>query len=151
MIKSIGFTGSKQGMSRTQKVVLTNTLDKLVPKGTGAEFHHGDCTGADSQAHDIAQSLGLQPVIHPPTERKYRAFRTGMITYPPLPYLDRNQAIVDRSELLIATPRQRSEILRSGTWATVRRARKAGRKIIIIFPDGRVTREYPSDSRHPSK
>jgi hypothetical protein len=44
--------------------------------------------------------------------------------------------IVVESELLIATPKEVKEQLRSGTWATVRRARKVGIPIILITPDG---------------
>jgi predicted Rossmann fold nucleotide-binding protein DprA/Smf involved in DNA uptake len=37
---------------------------------------------------------------------------------------------------MIATPHSYVEIGRSGTWATVRYARKAGKPIYLILPDG---------------
>jgi len=61
------------------------------------------------------------------------------------PYLARNQDIVDETEVLIAVPAQKKEIVRSGTWATIRRARKAGRLIYFIFPDGRVVKEVADE------
>jgi predicted Rossmann fold nucleotide-binding protein DprA/Smf involved in DNA uptake len=52
-------------------------------------------------------------------------------------YLKRNRAIVDGSEILVATPKEEDgEALRSGTWATVRYARKMGRVIYIVRPSG---------------
>jgi hypothetical protein len=46
---SIGFTGTRQGMTAEQKSALRNLLD-----GGAGDFHHGDCIGADSEAHGIA-------------------------------------------------------------------------------------------------
>ena len=34
-----------------------------------------------------------------------------------------------------------NEILRSGTWATIRYARKKSKKVMLIFPDGTMTKE----------
>jgi hypothetical protein len=44
-------------------------------------------------------------------------------------YMARNDATVDRIDVLLAFPRTLKEVMRSGTWATVRRARKAGVKV----------------------
>jgi predicted Rossmann fold nucleotide-binding protein DprA/Smf involved in DNA uptake len=61
------------------------------------------------------------------------------------PYLKRNKDIVRGTELLLATLAEASEQHRSGTWSTVRFARKQGRAIWLIQPDG-VIRE-PAKSR----
>lgn len=50
----------------------------------------------------------------------------GANFYPGGPYLQRNDALVEHADLLIAFPRTADEVLRSGTWSTVRRARKRG-------------------------
>jgi outer membrane protein insertion porin family len=57
--------------------------------------------------------------------------------------LDRNRAIVDSCDVLIACPKGPEE-QRSGTWATVRYARKQKKRIVIIWPDGEVTEEKGS-------
>jgi hypothetical protein len=127
----IGFTGTQQGMSDRQKRQLAALLTSL--KGT--EFHHGDCIGADEEADGIAAQLGLRIVIHPPDNMSKRAFRTrwpNRVEREPLPYLERNHHIVDETEVLIAGPKSEQEELRSGTWATVRYARKLGRTIRIL-------------------
>jgi hypothetical protein len=50
--------------------------------------------------------------------------------------LERNTEIVKACDVLIATPKEQDEVLRSGTWATIRRARKYDKKLAVIFPDG---------------
>lgn len=99
------------------------------------EFHHGDCIGSDAQAHEIAQAFGCKIVIHPPINPSKRAFCKGEITIlEPRQYLDRNHDIVDACETLIATPKTSEEELRSGTWATIRYARKTGKNVIVLHP-----------------
>ncbi len=70
-----------------------------------------------------------------------RNFSKGDETRKPKPYLKRNHDIVDESDILIGFPSSEEERLRSGTWATVRYARKTGKRIYIIFPDGKVKQE----------
>lgn len=46
-------------------------------------------------------------------------------------YMKRNDRIVHHADRLIAFPRTRKEEQRSGTWATIRRARKAGKQVTL--------------------
>jgi hypothetical protein len=48
--------------------------------------------------------------------------------------IERNTEIVDDSDHLFAAPKEQFEQLRSGTWATVRRARKKGIPYEILLP-----------------
>ncbi len=57
------------------------------------------------------------------------------------PYLARNRDIVNAADVLIAGPGGMEEIMRSGTWATVRYARKKQKPVIIVYPNGEVVRE----------
>lgn len=141
----IGFTGTQEGMSIAQ----LSTFYDWFPK-SASQFHHGDCVGADENADGIVRMIAPDTtiVIHPPSDSKKRAFcpkntpRTGTIdiVHPVKPYLDRNKDIVDDTRYLIATPKGPEE-LRSGTWSTIRYARKLGRPIMIIYPDGTVVHE----------
>jgi hypothetical protein len=126
---TVGFTGTQIGMSSKQKEHLRSQLIAL-----GAEwFRHGDCIGADSEAHTIAMSVGCRIAIHPPIDSKKRAFREGDYLAEPKDYLVRNHDIVDESQVLIAAPKnERREERISGTWATIRYARKIGRRVIIL-------------------
>lgn len=86
----------------------------------------------------MAVGMGYEPVIHPPRDEKKRAFKKAARSGPPFEYLDRNRNIVRQTELLLATPGEKEEVLvGSGTWATIRFARKkANYKVVVIFPDG---------------
>lgn len=101
-------------------------------------LHHGDCIGADAQAHELALDVGLLIAIHPPTVLRHRAFCKGASQlYPEKPYMDRNRDIVDMTSELIAAPATMIEEPRgSGTWATIRYARSMKVPVIIVFPDG---------------
>jgi len=135
MIK-IGFTGTQQGMTPWQKLHVEMILKKAKEDFQEIEFHHGDCVGADSDAHDEARKVGADIVIHPPENDSKRAFRGSKNIRQPKPYLSRNHDIVDETEFLIATPKEKKEVLRSGTWATVRYAKKLDKRGIIIYNGG---------------
>lgn len=100
------------------------------------EFHHGDCIGADASAHEIAKELEIDIYIYPPINNRKRAFCcTGSFKiHPPKDYIERNHNIVDNCDILIACPKSNIEELRSGTWATVRYARKIKRPVIVLKP-----------------
>jgi hypothetical protein len=48
--------------------------------------------------------------------------------------LERNHDIVDQTDFMIAAPFTESEVLRSGTWSTIRYARKQGKEVYIFTP-----------------
>jgi len=120
----LGFTGTRSGMTDRQKVNLSRVLNTH----TIDEFHHGDCVGADAEAHDIAESMDLYIVVHPPIDPKLRAWKAGNEMRDEKPYIERNHNIVDETINLFAAPSTNHEVTRSGTWATVRymRSKKVG-------------------------
>lgn len=124
---AVGFTGSRLGMSAAQQRQLRQLL---IATGAGV-LHHGDCCGADAQAHHIARELGLLVVIHPPSASGLRAWCEGDEERPALAFMARNHMIVRESTLLIAAP-SGPEMLRSGTWATVRYARKLSKPLEVL-------------------
>lgn len=130
-----GFTGTQQGMTDAQKARLREFLI-----GGSGEFHHGDCIGADSEAHDIADECGYAIILHPPTNYSKRAWRDVPMHMmkPEKPYLDRNKDIVLATVSLIATPAEAEEQPRGGTWSTVRFARKQGKVVVLILPNGTI-------------
>src|SRR3954469_13163014 len=135
--RHVGFTGSRQGMTPAQ---LSN-LHSLLQGAGFLWLHHGDCLGADREAHDVAVRLGIQTHRHPPTSTAFRAYCAADVSSAPADYLARNRAIVDATEELIAAPSTFSDTLRSGTWATIRYARKCRRLVMIIHPDGAMSFE----------
>jgi len=130
----VGFTGTQHGMTAAQKAGVRRRLIRL---RTSSLFRHGDCVEADENAHDLALQLGYTVIVHPPTDDSRRAFVKGYAQMlPPRPYLHRNRDIVDASDALIAAPHTSHEVLRSGTWSTVRYARKLGLTVYLVLPDG---------------
>lgn len=161
---SLGFTGTADGMTDQQKEKLAIVLKALIAEGSiGGDpemgcyliFHHGDCIGADAEAHEILGKMAHHKfVVHPPLDPKSQAFVYRGTHWihdfdeyrSPKAYLERNHDIVDESERLIATPKTAQEQLRSGTWATVRYARKMGKMILLILPDGEMVIDGPRPS-----
>lgn len=93
--------------------------------------------------------LGVMTIIgHPPEQGNRRAFLDYDEEREPKSYLKRNHDIVDEGvDGLIAAPNGWVEELRSGTWATVRYARKLKRRIWIIRPDGTLRKENVQTER----
>jgi hypothetical protein len=112
----------------------------MLPDGP---FHHGDCVGADAEADTLAKQTMRPVIIHPPTNNRFRAFCTNAReTREAQPYLQRNGAIVRECDVLIATPRTDAEQRRSGTWSTIRYARKLSKPILLISPSGGWAAEH---------
>lgn len=132
----IGFTGSRLGFTGKQidkfKEVLWNISSEL------DTFHHGDCVGCDQEAHNIAKKYNLTTVIHPPIKDTLRAYCDGHEFRQPQDYLDRNYNIAKMCDVIIAVPKENTEVKRSGTWSTIRYAKKLGKYLYIIYPNGRV-------------
>jgi len=144
----LGFTGTQIGMTPRQADAFRQFIES---KGV-TEFHHGDCIGADAQAHSIARVRHIPVIVHPPSDPKKRAYVEfgalsiiacgsdpfSMYVRPEKPYIERNHDIVDETDELVATPKSVYEELRSGTWATIRYAQKLGKPVTLIMPDGTV-------------
>lgn len=73
--------------------------------------------------------------IHPPNKKGLRSFCSPNgegINHEEKPFIKRNHDIVDACDVLIACPETNKEVQRSGTGATIRYARKQGKKIELI-------------------
>lgn len=133
---SLGFTGTRDGMTDEQKDEVEKLLGQLVE--ADCQFHHGDCIGADYEAAQLAQCLGYKIIGHPPSNPRSRAFFESDREVEPKGYLERNRDIVDIADALIATPKSIvEEIKGSGTWYTVRYARKKI-PVYLVLPTGRL-------------
>jgi hypothetical protein len=117
-------------MSQHQKEQFVLKMLELNP----AEFHHGDCIGADAEAHDIVREFfpNVRIIAHPPIIKSKRAFKKADESKEPKEYLIRNHEIVDAVEYMFGAPKTDMEELRSGTWATIRYSRKMNKPITIL-------------------
>lgn len=98
--------------------------------------HHGDCIGADVDFHKLSRIQGLRIIGHPPIKVNMRAFCEFDEIRKPKKFIDRNHDIVNESDWMIFTPSGFIELLRSGTWATIRYSKIKKRDGFIVWPDG---------------
>jgi hypothetical protein len=150
----VGFTGTREGLTPAQR----DSFEQHFIRLGATHFHHGACVGADAEvavwvatarmpqpASSAVRPLRVWCVIHAhpsntPGMTEPQAVNLADYVYLPMRPLDRNRNIVDETETLIACPKGEEEI-RSGTWYTVRYARRLKRKVVICWPDGQVTEE----------
>ena len=138
----VGFTGTRRGLTAEQHTSLRAYLSEKMSRMS--VFHHGCCVGADAAAAALVAEVLPTVVIeaHPCTIRSMTdaaSIRLSTVIHPTAPPLDRNKTIVDRSDILIACPGGPNEERRSGTWYTVRYARRTGKPITFVWPDGSCT------------
>lgn len=143
----LGFTGTRQGMTAAQQQTFNEWLCCELDI---TEFHHGDCIGADDDAanelHGIMTGEDPGPpikvVVHPPIDQTHQANNPHYDEIrSPNTYFARNRDIVDESDLLVACPVSMTEASHGGTWYTVNYARKRGKPVLIIWPNGTITEE----------
>ena len=138
--KHIGFTGTQVGMNNSQKDTFLSIVKYFIKHNKISNYHHGDCVGADKDSHEIISNLvGINIWIHPPIIETKRAFcKPYHHMHEQKDYIARNHDIVNSSCLMIATPKEKEEQLRSGTWATIRYATKKKIPVIIIHKNGDI-------------
>ena len=139
MSNTVSFTGSRRGLTQPQAITLAATLeDNKID-----HVNHGGCIGADEQFHGLCLGMDNNPsiTIHPASNvnSKYEAVLLGHDEeVEPRPALERNKDMVAACDTLIACPDSPHELLRSGTWATIRYAKRINRDIMLILPDGTI-------------
>jgi hypothetical protein len=143
MNMKIGMTGTRFGLTEQQLKTFDSTFTLLEME----EFHHGDCVGADAEIanriREIVREKGLSLTIisYPCTITKARAYTEADEIRLPTDPLDRNRLIVDSVDMMVAFPGKMKEQQRSGTWFTIRYARKQGVPLAIFWPDGTMTND----------
>lgn len=101
--------------------------------------HHGACVGADEDFHCICLAAGVPVETWPGDIPDLTAPCLGFAaTHPPAPCIERNHSIVDACEVLIVAPAGYKEARQSGTWATFRYGVAQGKKVFLVWPDGRL-------------
>jgi len=135
----LGFTGSRKGMTDDQKAAVFLDMRHRLDYFFCMDWVvvHGDCVGADAEFDSICRTLDFDRYKRPGKgPRKYRANTSARYLSVPRPYLERNRAIVMDSDEMIAAPNTMRNVVRSGTWATIRYAVTAEMPIMVYLPDG---------------
>lgn len=135
----VGITASRRGLTTAQnRAVRQGLADLLDACSSPPTLRHGMCVGGDAQVHRIARELGYRIVGHPPVDTRWKAEVECDEVLPPLPFICRNEVIVERCTTMWCLPGEWYERSRgSGTWATIRHAAlRMVREGVIVFPDG---------------
>lgn len=128
----VGFTGTRHGMSPTQKEHVMAFLDAN-PIRLGL---HGDCIGADAEFHKMCVVHGIMTWAFPgysamtPKDETFRAFCKADFVREPMRHFARNREIVEISDVLLACPFDDSQ--RGGTWYTINYAIKMRKKHAVF-------------------
>jgi hypothetical protein len=137
----LGVSGSRLGGTVEQNHQAFELLSNWQP----TEVHHGCCAGVDETVHHwLRQNMPhVRLVGHLPLVPTLRVELDCDVLRDARGYLDRNRDVVDESSALLALPPgPEREYLRSGTWAAVRYARRRGKPVHVLLPDG--TKEVTS-------
>lgn len=136
-MKTVGFTGTRNGMTQAQKDVVRTLLRNEKP-----DFCiHGDCIGADEDFDTICSLDNIRRGIRPCTFVDMRAHcdkRGAEILSEPTNPMQRNRDIVAQVDVLIGCPPNDTMLPRGGTWATIRYGLKKGIPVYVVKPDGEL-------------
>lgn len=136
------FSGTRNGMTESQLRACENILKALQP----ARVRHGGCHGADREFHVIARDYPRY--IHPGDRgQQLWAVKEGFLVptrdfvfEPTENHIQRDKLMIDLSTHVLATPKGVVEQMRgSGTWVSIRYAKKLKRPLFVVWPDGVVS------------
>ena len=139
----VSFTGTRKGLSPVQRDQFRLLVAGIGLNLRACEWHVGGADGADVQATDIMLQAGATPErmhIHPcpgvTLDKLAAVFGRDVAErfhwHEVFPPLVRNRHMAEVCWLLVAAPETDVEQLRSGTWATVRYARKASKPVVML-------------------
>lgn len=135
-IRRVAVTGTRHGMTKSQRRSFKWLLSRFK---VASELIHGDCTGVDVEAAEIAHLREWKPLARPSNLRTRAHCPHSEVIAKPKDPIVRNKDIVDDGDCVVACPKTMSEELRSGTWAAVRYARSQDALLWIVWPNGSVT------------
>lgn len=136
IVACTGPTDPKHGIGTARALVHTAlaTLDERRLDGEAvSEFRTGAAFGIDSLCFYAALPIfpSTKHHVFVPQGCRYNQDLVGFakqeqhrVTGVPGGYLKRDDALVEGADLLLAFPETMNEVLRSGTWSTIRRAWK---------------------------
>jgi hypothetical protein len=150
-VKSIGFTGTRNELPEPQRAALERLLTPSEYGLSRPIFHHGACKGADSFAATVAWGLNYDVIAHPGKSAHGGdnewlcpiALEHSNEVRETKTHFARNRDIVNETELLIACPQHSDPITaetKGGTAFTISYARKQGKPVWIVRPNGIVER-----------
>ena len=142
-------TATRRGITSAQRAAVPGLLAAYP-----TTLLHGGAPGGDEELHELISGLrgflvsNCQVEVYPANASRHMFWKDkarfapfALTVQPPEHPLVRNQIMATRADHVLACPETAHEVLRSGTWTTVRAARRAGHRVTIIEPDGTVREE----------
>lgn len=154
----VSVTATQSGLTFRQLEWAMTRTNRVMKELLLTEFHHGGCIGGDDQLQHIVGVLRRTleedredftgPVIElhrGSTPEKWADDGFADEIHGPEDNIARNHIMVDLldpcgEDEMWAFPGEQAEVLRSGTWATIRYAKKQGVNLYVIYPDGTIER-----------
>jgi hypothetical protein len=121
-----------------RRSAVTNTP---IPADEPFYIRHGGASGADEEFHAIISQHPVHAVdVWPSDLPRWRMKEipqgriVNLVIHQVSPPLQRNWTILENANLLLACPDSPREVIRSGTWSTIRRADKLDIKAVVVAP-----------------
>lgn len=142
----LGFTGTETELDGWDTTRILACLLALVRRWPKAVWVTGGCVGVDTFIAMVGDAAGIHVHVVLPADRSKvdPDWQWYCSSYYEMPegtkYMDRNDELVRRSTHMGAAFPRTPEVIRSGTWATVRRFRgkvKNTKRIVILDDRGR--------------
>lgn len=135
-----GFTGTRKGMTHAQHT----WIERWMRDGHPGVARHGGAYGADTQFHAIWKDTARNPskvFVYPADDKRRKLFlnQPRVFVEQVMDPLVRNEIIVDKDAFILAAPHTQHEIIRSGTWHTIRCAIRNEKPVLIAWPNGKLT------------
>lgn len=139
----VAVTGTERGGTTAQLRLARAILFAWSP----TVLIHGGCIGVDDELDQLACELSIRREVFPaqvdykkrvPEHLLLGRKHSSVVIHPVQPPLVRNRIMVRRASRALALPGEAREVVRSGTWATVRFARTLLPReyVVVIAPDG---------------
>lgn len=149
--RTISFTGTGRGMTELQECMFEGLV--RFPLAEQGIFRHGSCRGSDVMAARLVRKMygtRIKIIAHPGPEGDVSEEISGVDdeTMPRKRHFERNRAMVDLCDELIATPFEESRQATGGVWYTISYAIKKNKEVCIISPSGKLGYEQELRSRN---
>jgi len=140
MHKIIAVTGARE-LPEGSEAIISGWLDTVIRASQPEEIVTGGCVGVDALVARLARARGIRVHTIVPANRRLvdPEWQDHCDTYQEMPegtdYRNRNIALVDRGEMLVAFPTYEElhpASRRSGTWQTYRIAVKSRKPRLVI-------------------
>lgn len=139
----VGFTATRHGLTPLQKegvyinleTILSRHIIEFSIERKEVQFHHGKCKGGDRAGLSIAKQFDFWTVAHPSDLTNWTFFDLESDEERSIrPPLERDYNIVNECDIVIACPFEMDEVRRSGTWSTIRCAKRLNKLLVVIYP-----------------